>query len=293
MPASTQQRLIATMRQAGGRPGRWDVPLILSGCLVMALAFRLFLNGNGLVAGGVVGLSTILQHKFGWDPALFQWAVNVPLLVLTFFILGKAAGLRSVLGSLFLPLAILLTAPVPVVTRDAFLAALFGGALYGLGLGMALRGRGSVGGYSIFAQFLAKWLPVSVPAVILVLDALTIFAGASAFPIDKVLLGVFAAFIVRQGVDRVLVGLTPSMAAFIVCSDPAELKQRILDEMDRGVTLLAGEGGFTGEQRPVIMVAVLKAEVPWLRQVIAESDPDAFVVITEAAEVRGRGFARS
>ena len=280
------------MRQAGGRPGRWDVPLILGGCTLMALAFRFFLNGNGLVPGGVVGLSTILQHALGWEPAYVQWAVNVPLLALSFALLGKQVGLRSILGSFFLPFAVLMTGRLPVLTHEPFLAAIFGGVIYGLGLGMALVGRGSVGGYSLVAPMLAKFVPASIPALILALDSCTILIGASVFPLDKVLLGVLSAFLVRQGVDRVLVGLTPSMAAFIVTTDPESMKRRILDEMDRGVTVLAGEGGWTGDSRPVLLVALTKAEVPWLRQIVREADPDSFMVVTEASEVRGNGFQR-
>lgn len=280
------------MRQAGGRPGRWDVPLIVGGCLVMALAFRLFLNGNGLVAGGVVGLSTVLQRAYGWEPAFFQWAVNVPLLVLGFLVLGRAVGTRSLLGSFFLPLAILLTGQVPVLTHDPLLAALFGGSLYGLGLGMVLVGRGSVGGYSITAPMISKLVPLSVPTIILVFDACTILAGAAVFPFDKVLLGMLAAFLVRVSVDRVLMGLTPSMAALIVGSEPDELRRRILEELDRGFTVIPAEGGYTGEPKHVIMVAVTKAEVNWLRQIVREADPTAFMVVTEAAEVRGKGFRR-
>lgn len=280
------------MRQAGGRPGRWDVPLIVAGCAVMALSFRLFLNGNGLVAGGIVGVSTILEKSLGWEPAYFQWGVNIPLLALGFLVLGRAVGVRSLLGSFVLPLAVLVTAKLPVLTHDPLLAALFGGSLYGLGLGMVLVGRGSVGGYSLVAPMVVKLVPASVPAVILVFDACTILSGAAVFPFDKVLLGILSAVLVRVAADRVLVGLTPSMAAFIVSAEPTELKRRVTEEMDRGSTVLPAQGGYTGEAKHVLMVAVTKAEVGWLRQLVREADPDAFMVVTEAAEVRGKGFRR-
>ncbi len=272
------------------RSAIWDMVRITLGCGVMALAFRLFTNGNQIVAGGVVGLSTIAQHSFGWDPALTQWAVNIPLLVIGFFALAKGEGSRSVLGSLLLPLFILATKDVPVITHNLLLASIFGGLAGGVGLGLVLSGRGSVGGYSLFGRMVSPRLPVSLATIIFALDALTICASAWVFGFERAMFGLIAAFVMRRAIDGVLVGFSQAFVALIISNQEEEIRNRVIQEMDRGLTILPGKGGFTGEDRPVMMVVLSQTEVPLLRSIVRESDPGAFVVLTPASEVVGKGF---
>lgn len=268
----------------------WDFVLIVIGCFIAALGFRLFTNANGIVAGGVVGVSTILQKEFGWEPALVGWAINIPLLGLGFAVLGKKEGMRSVLGSFALPMAILLTRNVHPVTHDGLLAAIFGGLTYGAGLGLVLSARGSVGGYTLLGRVGAKKFPVSVTAVIFACDACTIVVGAQIFGADRALYGLVAAFVMRRAIERVLLGFSRAFLATIISSDEEGIRRRILVDMDRGLTLLPATGGYTGEPRSVIMVVLSQTEVPLLRTIVREADSKAFVVITDTAEVLGQGF---
>ncbi len=284
------QPIRALNRTRSKIPTTWDLVSITVGCVIMAFSFRLFTNGNHIVAGGVVGLSTLAQHLMGWEPALFQWAVNICLLLIGFLFLGKAEGFRSAYGSLVLPLAIILTRNVQPITHVPLLAAIFGGVAYGGGLGLVLQGRGSVGGYSLLARIAAKHLPVSVVASMFILDALTIGSSAWVFGFEMAMYGLIGAFIMRRCVESVLVGLTHSMIALIITSQPDEVKHRVLVDMDRGLTVLSGKGGYTGENRDVLMVVLGASEAPTLRRTVKECDPLAFVVLTEASEVLGRGF---
>lgn len=266
---------------------------IALGCLAMALGFHLFLNANGIVGGGVVGLSTVAQRQFGWEPGLFQWGVNLPLLGLAFWGLGRVEGLQNLLGTLLLPLFIFALRGVELVTKEPILAALFGAVLYGLGLGLVLRNRGSVGGYSLLARLAARrGLPVTVPGFILACDSVTILASAGVFGVDKALYGLLCAFTLRKTVDSVLLGFNPAFVAMVVSQRSEEVRARILEDMDRGLTVLPGEGGFTGEPRPVLMTVISRLEVPALRRLVQDTDPDAFLFLTPANEVVGRGFVR-
>lgn len=266
--------------------------LISMGCLLMALSFRLFLNGNQIVAGGIVGVSTITEHAFAWDPAVVQWAINIPLLLVGFVALGKAEGSRSVVGSLLLPLFILLTRNIPLVTHNLLLASVFGGLCSGSGLGLVLSGRGSVGGYSLFGRMMSPRLPVSLATIIFVMDALTICGSAWVFGFERAMYGLIAAFVMRRAIDGVLVGFSRAFIALIISNQEIEIRNRVIEEMDRGLTVLPGVGGFTGEARPVLMVVLSQTEVPLLRSIVKACDPDAFVVLTDASEVVGKGFVR-
>ncbi len=266
--------------------------MIAVGCLMVALGFRLFLNPNGIVAGGVVGLSTVLQGAFGWDPALVQALVNLPLLVVGWMLLGKQEGLRSLLGSFLLPLCIAATRGVPPLTHEPLVASLFGGVFVGVGLALLLYARGSVGGYSLVARVVAKRFGASVATTLLVMDGLTIAASVFRFGPEKALLGLVAAYVMRTAIDRSLVGFNLSYVALVISTKHEALRGRLLYDLDRGVTVLAGEGGHTGAARPVLMVVLSAREVPRLRSLVVAEDPEAFVVITDATEVLGRGFVR-
>lgn len=257
----------------------------------MAFAFRLFLNANGVVGGGVVGLSTILQSRFGWEPALTQWAINLPLVALGFGALGRADGVRSVVGSLALPTAILVTRDVRPMTHEPLLAAVFGGLLYGTGLGLVLWARGSVGGFSLVARIVARRLDVKPPTVIFALDTATILGSAWIFGPDRALYGLLAAYLMRRAIERALLGFSKALLALVISERGEEIRPRILHEMDRGLTVLPGVGGYSGTDRPVLMVVLGQSEIARLRRLVQEVDPEAFVVITDVSEVVGHGFS--
>ncbi len=267
--------------------------MITVGCLAVALGFRLFTNPNGIVAGGVVGLSTVLRGAFGWEPALVQALINLPLLVVGWVMLGRAEGLRSLLGSILLPLCIGLTAKVPPLTRDPMIGALFGGASIGLGLGLLFVARGSVGGYTLVGRILHRRLGVPVPTTLLVMDGLTIVLGMWQFGPERALLGLVAAYVMRTAIDRMLVGFNRSFVAFVISPEHEKLRHRLLHDLDRGMTVLSATGGYTGGDQSVLMVVLSGGEVPRLRAIVAETAPDAFVVISNATEVLGRGFVRA
>ena len=276
----------------GPRGPYWDSLSILAGCALIALGFRLFMNANGIVAGGVVGLSTLLEQRFGWEAAWFQWAINLPLLALGFLILGKAAGARSALGSVALPLLMLLTRSLPSLTQTPLLAAIFGGLLYGAGLGLVLSGSGSVGGYSLLARLLTRRIALTVSNTMFILDTLTILGGGWLFGAERAMYGLIAAFVMRRALDAVLLGFSHAKLALVISKAHEAIQQAVLTELDRGLTVLPGTGGYTGDSRPVLLVVLGQAEVPRLRTLVRSHDPDAFVVLADAAEVLGRGFHR-
>lgn len=258
----------------------------------MALSFRLFTNGNGIVQGGVVGLSTLLERRLHIEPALLQWGVNLPLLIFGFIGLGKQEGMRSLLGSFLLPLMVLLTKGVPVVTHDLMLASIFGGLLSGAGLGLVLSGSGSVGGYSLLGRVISRRLPFNISSIIFGLDAATILGCVVLFGPERAMFGLISSFLMRRTIDSVLVGFSRSFVALIISEKHAEIRAEVLTKLDRGLTILPGKGGYSDADRPVLMVVLGHLEVPHLRRLVADVDAKAFVVMTDASEVLGEGFRR-
>ena len=275
-----------------GPPAWWEFVLIAAGCFALALGFRLFTNPNGIVAGGVVGLSTVLQRAFRWDPATVQALVNLPLLGVGWVVLGRAEGLRSLLGSVLLPLSIAATRGLPPLTHDPLMGALFGGASLGGGLALILSARGSVGGYSLVARIVARRFGAPVASTLLFMDGATIVASAWLFGPERALLGLVAAYVMRTAIDRVLVGFGTSYVALVISQAHAAIRERILSDLDRGLTILDATGGYTGDERPVLMVVLGRSEVMALKAVVSEVDPHAFMVLTDATEVLGKGFVR-
>jgi len=276
-----------------GPPSWWEFTLIAAGCFALALGFRLFTNPNHIVAGGVVGLSTVLQGALGWDPATVQAAINLPLLIGGWLLLGKQEGFRSLLGSILLPFFIWATRDIPALSHEPLIGAIFGGAFIGGGLAIILAARGSVGGYTLIARVLGKKFSIAVPTTLLVLDGLTIVASAWKFGAERALLGLVAAYVMRTAIDRALVGFRRAFVALVISKEHATLKDRLLYDLDRGMTILNATGGHTGDDRPVLMVVLSGSEVPRLRAIVNECDRDAFVVITDATEVLGHGFVRA
>ena len=267
-----------------------DLLWIVAGCVCVALGFRLFLNGNQLATGGVVGLSTIVESWTGIGAAWVQWSVNIPLLLIGFRVLGAGSGFRGVLGSLLLPLLILIFSGIRPVTDDLLLASVFGGALYGTGIGFIFWGGGSVGGFTLLAQMAARFLPLKRGSVMLLLDALVLAGAALEFGTERALWGALGSWATRQVVDAVLAGFTDARAAWIVTDKDDAVREWVLRELDRGATLVPAEGAYTGNRRRLIVTIVSPGELVRLRERIRGIDPDAFVFFTPAGEVLGKGF---
>ncbi|HVK04845.1 MAG TPA: YitT family protein [Armatimonadaceae bacterium] len=272
-----------------------DYLLIALGCLVVAATFNLLLNGNRIVAGGVTGLSTLLQGRFGIEPAATQVGLNVPLFLTGTYLLGGRFGSRNLVGILLLPLCVFLTRHFPPLTSNLLLASLYGGIGTGVGLGLIFKGGGSVGGTSLAAQLLSRFLGMSPGAALLVCDGLIIGAASLTLGAEQAMYGLISLFVTKRAIDVIQNGLSTSKLALIICrseSGVEAVRRAVIEDMDRGLTILSGSGGFTGRDRPVLMVVVTQSEVSRLKAHVQAADPDAFVVLADAAEVFGEGFQR-
>ncbi|MBO8163447.1 MAG: YitT family protein [Brevibacillus sp.] len=268
----------------------YEYALLLIGCLILAVSFNLFLNPNQIASGGVTGLSTITQHLFGVPPAITQWALNIPLFLLGFWLLERQYSLKAAVGSAVLPFFVALTSHLEPWTDNALLASLYGGIGVGLGIGIVFRGRGSTGGFAIASHILHKYTGLSLGVAVAVLDGLVILLAGIVFMPEKALYALIGLFVTSKTIDFVQMGLHTSKVAYIISEQAEQLREAILFDLDRGFTLLNGFGGYTGDQRNVLMVVVSQSEVSRLKVLVRSTDPRAFVILTPAHEVLGEGF---
>ncbi|MFJ5759637.1 YitT family protein [Neobacillus sp. NPDC093182] len=265
---------------------------VLIGSAIIALAFNVFLLPNQIASGGVSGISTILLSVFGWEPAYVQWAFNIPLFIAGVILLGKQFGVKTLVGTIFLPFVVFLTKNVDPWTNDALLGALFGGIVVGLGLGIVFRGNGSTGGTDLAAQIITKYTGLTLGTSVVLIDGLIVLSAALVFDIERGLYALIALYVTSKTIDLVQVGFGRSKTAMIITNKQEEVREGILNKIDRGVTKLSAYGGFTDNERPVLMCVVDQREFTKLKQLVKSLDPSAFVVVMDASEVLGEGFKR-
>jgi uncharacterized membrane-anchored protein YitT (DUF2179 family) len=266
---------------------------ILLGSAIIALAFNVFLLPNNIASGGVSGISTILKATLDFEPAFVQWSFNIPLFIAGVLLLGKQFGIKTLVGTIFLPFVVFLTSDLAPWTSDPLLGALFGGISVGLGLGIVFRGNASTGGTDLAAQIINKYTGLTLGTCVLLIDGLIVLAAAIVFDIERGLYALIALYVTTKTIDLVQIGLGRSKMTLIISNRQAEIQEAILNKIDRGVTKLSAYGGYTDNERPVVMCVVDQTEFTKLKQLVKSIDPTAFVIVMDASEVLGEGFKRA
>lgn len=263
---------------------------LIIGCAIAAVGFNVFLKPNQIASGGMVGISLIVKELFNIEPAITQWGGNMALLLVGLFLLGKKYILRTVLGSVILPLFIFFTRSLNAVTLNPLLGSIYGGLLAGIGLGLVFKSDGSTGGTSILASIVNKYLGISLGNSQGLIDASVIIAAAFVFDGEKALYAIISLFITSKAIDLIQLGFSGSKVAFIVSKESEIIKEYVLKNLDRGVTKLSGFGGYTEEERTILMVVMDKSEINRFKDLIKSIDPKAFIIISDTHEVLGQGF---
>lgn len=272
----------------------YDYFLIVLGALLVALAADLFAIPNRVVPGGVTGIATMLHYGFGVPVGLVTLALNVPL-----FLAGMRWGggihfaVRTLLATVVMSLAIdFFATRVSPLTADPLLYTLYGGILDGIGIGLVFRARGTTGGTDILARLLNRWTGISSGTWLLVFNVLILGAAGLMFGWEQALYALILSFASSRAIDLVQEGLSYAKSVTIVSDRADAIRQAVLEQLGRGVTVLRGAGGYTEIERAVLFVVVAQSEVSQLKQLIYALDPRAFVVIGQAQEVLGEGFKR-
>lgn len=266
---------------------------IIIGAAIVAVGFNVFLLPNEIASGGVSGISTILYGIFNWNPGLVQYAFNIPLFIAGVIFLGKQFGARSLVGTLTLPFIVILTADWEPATLNPLLGALFGGISVGTGLGIVFRGRASTGGTDLAAQIIAKYTGFTLGTSVMLIDGLIVLSAALVFDVEKGLYALIGLFVTTKTIDIIQLGFSQSKMVYIITNKQEEIRDAIYVEVNRGVTKLPAVGGYTEQERPILLVVVYQTEFTKLKQVVKTIDPAAFVIVSDAYEVLGEGFKRA
>lgn len=266
---------------------------VIIGSSIVAIAFNVLLLPNQIAPGGVSGLSTILNGVFGFEPAYVQWAFNIPLYILGIIILGYQYGIKTLIGTLFLPFVVFLTKDFEPWTLNPLLASLFGGIGVGLGLGIVFRGNASTGGTDLVAQILSKFTNISLGNSVAIIDGFIVITAAIVFNIEKGMFALISLYVTSKTIDLVQIGLNRSKMVLIITDKEEEIRQAIFNEIDRGLTKLQAYGGYTNAPRNLLMAVVDQSQFTSLKQIVKSYDDQAFVIVLDASEVLGRGFTLS
>jgi uncharacterized membrane-anchored protein YitT (DUF2179 family) len=271
-------------------------PGLILGSIFDAFGYSGFLVPNKLNMGGIGGLAMILYHLIHIRIGVLYFCLNVPIFIWAYFKLDKrilwTTLLTVTLNSLFMDLFMVLLHN-GAVTTDMFLAIIYGASLSGLGIGTTYRSHGSLGGTDLLAQIIYTYVKIPFGQILILLDATVIIASAVIFKnSDLALIPLIGLFILGKVIDLVQEGLSSSKAAMIITSKPKEIKEFILEEMNRGVTILPGEGGFTREGKGILICAFSQSQHTILKQEIRYIDPKAFIMIGTLDEVLGEGFEK-
>ncbi len=273
-----------------------DYALVVAGSLVQAVALRLFLVPADLASGGISGISQLVNHFTHWPIGLMVFIGNLPLFLLGWrFLGGRRFVLRTITSvaaySLFTDLLVLVPFfPQHGLTDDLVLNSLYGAVVSGIGYGLVYRAQGTSGGSDILARILNRWRGIPMTQSYLLTDTLVILAAGFVFNWQHALYAIITLYVSGLVVDTTMEGAGTVRTAMIVSGQSEAVAKRILTEMERGATLLAGTGAYTGASRPVLYCVVSRSEVQQLKTIVHEADPQAFMVIGVAHEALGEGF---
>ena len=271
-----------------------DYLLILLGSTLQAISLRVFLIPAKLASGGVSGLSQIINNFTGWPIGLMILIGNIPLFILGWRFLG---GPRFAARTAFSILTFSVLIDVPLyflptngITEDIVLNALYGGVASGIGFGLVYRGRGTSGGSDILARILSSWRGIPVTQSYLITDAVIIFLAGISFSWENALYALVMLYVSGIAAESISQGSNILRTGLIITAQPDPIKNGIFTRLGRGVTIMDGKGGYSGEEKFILLCVVTRAEIPHLIALTRELDPRAFLIIGQAHEVRGEGF---
>ena len=268
--------------------------LIILGAATYAVGFQFFFYPNDIIAGGVTGISTIINLLTGAPVGVVSIIINIPLFAFAWKKFGTRFMLMSLVGMALTYIFVDLFALIDfAATDDLFLAGTIGACLNGAGLGLVYRAGATTGGIDILAKILRRRYPyINFGTFVLVLDIAIIAVFAAIYrEWEAAMYAVIAMFVVTRAIDVMLYGLDTSKVCYLISEEKStELERAITETMHRGVTRLHGEGGYTGAEREVLMCVIKKRQITDLRKIVRAVDPAAFFVVTDANDVFGNGF---
>ena len=269
-----------------------EIILIAIGTLIMSVAIAFFLLPNKLSSGGFVGIATIIYYFYKIPVGTVTLVLNIPLFIVAFIKLGKGFFFKTIIGTLLLSFFIDFLDKYKPVTQDRLLACIYGGILMGFGLALVFKANGSTGGADLLTNILNKYNPkYRMSDVIVIIDGIIILLNVICF--RQIEIGLYSAIVIYlsgQIIDFVFEGLYFGKLVYIISNKNKEISDKIITDIERGITGLNGKGMYKDNDKLVLMCVVSRRQLISVRQIAKAIDPEAFIIITNAREVFGKGF---
>ena len=274
-----------------------DYLLIIVGTGLMALAINSVFDASGLVTGGFSGIAILVKRWTGGivDGGIPLWltniTLNIPLFLLGCKIRGFSFVKKALIGEISLSTWLALQPVWNIAGDDLLLAAVYGGVIQGIGIGMVFLGQGTTGGTDMMAALIQKYLRhYSIAQIMQFIDGAIVLVGMYVFGVQKALYAIIAVYLVTKVSDSMIEGLKFSKQAYIITSKPDEISREIMDKLDRGVTGIHGKGMYSGQDKLLLYCVVGRKEIVALKELVDHIDPAAFVIVSDVREVHGEGF---
>lgn len=261
------------------------------GVFLMSIGLAYFLAPNTIAPGGVTGFAIVIEKTTKIPIYITNLVINIPLFILGAKILGKITALKTLYATVLLSIFLKILPPA-TLTYDLLLAAIFGGVLAGIGLGIVFKFGGTTGGTDLAGAILNRKFPsFSIATFMMMIDILVVaFAGIVERKIETSLYSVISMFVTIKVIDMILEGIGYLKGFFIITTKPEEISEKLMNDLQRGVTSLAGKGMYTKEEKDVLLCVVNRSQFSQTKEIVKQVDPKAFIMVTEMYEVFGEGF---
>lgn len=271
---------------------------LLGGCFVFALGAVLFAEPYKFAPGGTYGLGIVFHHLdviSGWDTEYYALCLDFPLLIIGIIILGARFGIKTLVCTAAIPLAMRVIHSTygydALVENDPLLSSIFGGIVYGIGIGMIFKSRATSGGSDIIAMILNKYTQISLGTLVIIVDGLITFSTVIAFGEWKLPMYSWIIIIIEgKVIDMIIEGATVHKTMMIISDKCDLIRDKIILDMNRGATLFSGKGMYEGKEKNMIYTTVTRREMLILKKHISDVDPKAFVNVIDSNEILGHGF---
>lgn len=257
------------------------------GSFIAAIGLEIFLVPNNIIDGGIIGISIILSYLTVVPLSVYIIVLNLPFLIFGYKQIGKTFVFSSLFAIISLSLWVSVLHPIPGLTHDILLAAIFGGITMGIGVGLIIRYSGSLDGTEMVAIVINKQTAFSVGEIVMFFNLFILSSAGLVFGWDRAMYSLLAYFIAFKVIDITIEGLDEAKAVLIISEKADEISDAILARLGRGVTFFEGTGGFSKEQKTTLYSVITRLEIAKLKAIIYEIDEEAFLTISDVSEVMG------
>lgn len=265
--------------------------MIVVGATLTSIGLEIFLVPNNIIDGGVIGISMMTSYLSGLPLGIFTFLFNLPFLIIGYKQIGKSFVLSTLFAVACLSIGVTVLHPIPGLTRDVFLAAIFGGIINGMGVGLIIRAGGSLDGTEIVAIILDKKISFSIGEIVMFFNCFILLAAGFVYEWDRAMYSLITYFVAFKAIDTIVEGLDESKAVMIVSDKHQEITDAILARLGRGVTILNGQGGFSKVPTNVIYVVVSRLELAKMKSIVLGFDPNALITVGNV-EVAGLKYKK-